>query len=175
MFAGLELTPTATRWDSATSPTEGRCSANREAEAVMGLQSPAATPWRSTFVTRLAGLKEPRPRPYRPELVVSCMWQIVGTPPHGRGRRPTPSALATSTVPLLLGPRGRSPRPNGVLFGPEPPSGTSDSVRCRGDDEDRFRGWPASRAARTHVPSSAPLGRTEPSVLTPSFPLHWCS
>ena len=24
MFAGLELTPIATRWDSATSPTEGR-------------------------------------------------------------------------------------------------------------------------------------------------------
>ena len=41
MFAGLELTPTATRWDSATSPTEGPRSANREAEAVMGLQSPA--------------------------------------------------------------------------------------------------------------------------------------
>ena len=35
------------------------------------LQSPAATPWRSTFVTRLlAGLEEPRPRPLRPELVV---------------------------------------------------------------------------------------------------------
>ena len=151
-------------------------SANREAEAVTGLQSPAATPWRSTFVTRLlAGLDEPRPRPHRPELVVSCMWQIVWTPPHGRGRRPTLSTLATSTVPLLLQPRGRSPRPNGFLFGPEPPSGTSDSIRRRGDDEDRFRGWPASRAARTHVPSSAPLGRSEPSVLTPSFPLRRCS
>ena len=41
-------------------------SANREAEAVMGLQSPATTPSRSTFVTRfLAGLDEPRPRPHR--------------------------------------------------------------------------------------------------------------
>ena len=41
-------------------------SANREAEAVTGLQSPAATPSRSTFVTRLlAGLDEPRPRPHR--------------------------------------------------------------------------------------------------------------
>ena len=41
-------------------------SANREAEAVMGLQSPAAKPSRSTFVTRfLAGLDEPRPRPHR--------------------------------------------------------------------------------------------------------------
>ena len=159
MFAGLELTPTAARWDSATSPTEGRCSANREAEAVMGLQSPAAKPWRSTFVTRfLAGLDEPRPRPHRPELVVLCMWQIVWTPPHGRGCRATLSALAPCTVPLLLGPRGRTPR------------------HCRrGDDEDRFRGWPASRAARTHVPSSAPLDRSEPSVVTPSFPLHWCS
>ena len=39
VLAGLELTPTATRWDSATSPTEDRRSANREAEAVMGLQS----------------------------------------------------------------------------------------------------------------------------------------
>ena len=154
-------------------------SANREAEAVTGLQSPAATPWRSTFVTRfLAGLDEPRPRPHRPELVVSCMWQIVWTPPHGRGRRPTLSTLATSTVPLLLQPRGRRPRPNGFLFGPERPSGTSDSIRRRGDDEDRFRGWPASRAARTHVLASnrpAPLGRSEPSVVTPSFPLHRCS
>ena len=71
MFAGLELTPTATRWDSATSPTEGRRSANREAEAVTRLQSPAAKPWRSTFVTRLvAGLDEPRPGPHRPGLVV---------------------------------------------------------------------------------------------------------
>ena len=79
MFAGLELTPTATRWDSATSPTEGRRSANREEQAVTRLRSPATTPWRSTFVTRfLAGLDEPRARPHRPELVVSCMWQIVG-------------------------------------------------------------------------------------------------
>ena len=71
MFAGVELTPTATRWDSATSPTEGRRSATREAEAVTGLQSPAATPWRSTFLPRLlAGLDELRPRPHRPELVV---------------------------------------------------------------------------------------------------------
>lgn len=179
MFAGLELTPTATRRDSATSPTEGRRSANREAEAVTGLQSPATKPWRSTFVTRLlAGLDEPRPPPHRPGLVVLVMWQIVGTPPHGRGRRATPSTLATSTVPLLLQPRGRSPRPNGFLFGPEPPSGTSDSIRCRGDDEDRFRCWPASRTPTTHVLASnraAPLGRSEPSVLTPAFPLHTCS
>ena len=118
MFAGLELTPTATRWDSATSPTEGRAQPNREAEAVMGLQSPAATPSRSTFVTRLlAGLDEPRPRPHRPELVVSCMWQIVATPPHGRGRRPTPCTLATSTVPLLLQPRGRRPARTGFFSG----------------------------------------------------------
>ena len=102
------------------------------------------------------------------------MRHVAWTPPHGRGRRPTPSALATSTVPLLLQPRGRSPRPNGFLFGPEPPSGTSDRLRRRGDDEDRFRGWPASRAATTHVLSSAPLGRSEPSVVTPSFRLHWC-
>jgi hypothetical protein len=119
MFAGLELTPTATRWDSATSPTEGRRSATREPETVTGLQSPAATPSRATFVTRLlAGLDEPRPRPHRPQLVVSCMWQIAATPPHGRGRRPTPSPLATSTVPLLLQPQGRSPRPNASSFGP---------------------------------------------------------
>jgi hypothetical protein len=62
-------------------------------------------------------LDEPRPRPRRPELVVSCMWQIVGTPPHGRGRRPTLPALATSTVPLLRQARGRRPGPNGSLLG----------------------------------------------------------
>ena len=150
-------------------------SANREAEAVTRRQSAAATPWRSTLVTRLfAGLDEPRPRPHRPELVLSCMWQIVGTPPHGRGSRPTLSTLATSTAPLRQ-PRGGRPRPNGLLFGPEPPSGTSDRTRRRGDDEDRFRGRPESRTARTHVLASAPLGRSEPSVVTPSFPLHWCS
>jgi hypothetical protein len=52
-----------------------RPSANRDAEAVTGLRSPAATPWRSAFVTRfLAGLDEPRPRPpaRRPEFVVLC-------------------------------------------------------------------------------------------------------
>ncbi len=92
MFAGLELT-NADRDEVGQRDLADRRprSANREAEAVMGLRSPAATPSRSTFVTRfLAGLDEPRPRPHRPELVVSCMWQIVGTPPHGRGPREKP-------------------------------------------------------------------------------------
>ena len=35
-------------------------------------------------------------------------------PPHGRGRHRTLSALTTSIVLLLLGPRGRRPRPNGT-------------------------------------------------------------
>ena len=73
-----------------------------------------------------------------------------------------------------LTPREKPP-PERVSFGPEPPSGTSDSICCRGDDEDRFQGWPANRAPTTHVLASnrpAPLGRSDPSVITPSFPLH---
>ena len=46
------------------------------------------------------------------------VWQIVWTAPHGRGRRPTLSTLATSTVPLLLQPRGRRPGPERVSLGP---------------------------------------------------------
>ena len=75
-------------------------------------------------------------------------------------------------------PAGEGPARTGFFSGLERPSGTSDSIRGRGDDEDRFRGWPASRAARTHVLASnrpAPLGRSEPSILTPSFPLHRCA
>ena len=49
-----------------------------------------------------------------------------GPPSHGRGRRPTLSALATSTVPLLLQPRGRSPARTGLLSALSGPSGTSD-------------------------------------------------
>jgi hypothetical protein len=60
----------------------------------------------------------------------------------------------------------------GFLFRPEPPSGTSDRTRHRDDDEDRLRGRPASRVARTHVLASAPLGRSEPSVVTLSFPVE---
>jgi hypothetical protein len=52
----------------------------------------------------------------------------------------------------------RTPRekasPAWVSFRPERLSGTFDSVRCRGDDEDRFRGWPAGRVPRTHVLAS---------------------
>ena len=113
MFAGLELTPTATRRDSATSPTEGRRSANREAEAVTGLQSPAATPWRSTFVTRfLAGLEEPRPRPYRPELVV--MRHVAWTPPHGASRNAFHARDVDRAVAAPI-PREKAP-PAWVLF-----------------------------------------------------------
>ena len=97
-------------------------SRSRDAAAVAGGDALAV----DSCVTRfLAPLDEPRPRPHRPELVVSCMWQIVGTLPHGRGSRPTLSTLAASTSPLRQ-PHGGSPRPNGLLFGPEPPSGTSD-------------------------------------------------
>jgi hypothetical protein len=63
--------------------------------------------------TLLAGLDEPRPCLHRPELVVLRQQADCLDPPHGRGRRPALSTLATSTVPLLLQPRGRRPGPNG--------------------------------------------------------------
>jgi len=57
----------------ASLPIEGRRSADRRAEAETRARSPAATGWRSTFVTRLpAGLDEPRPRPHGPEIAVLC-------------------------------------------------------------------------------------------------------
>jgi Phage integrase, N-terminal SAM-like domain len=68
------------------------------------------------------------------------MRRVAWTPPHGRGRRPTPSALATSTAPLLLQPRGRRPR-NGSSPGPKRPSGTSDSIRRRFKDGGGKRRW----------------------------------
>ena len=158
-----------------------RPSANRDAEAVTGLRSPAATPWRSAFVTRfLAGLDEPRPRPpaRRPEFVVLC--RVAACLDRAARPRASPNAFHARDVHRAVAaptPREKA-RPQWVSLGPERPSGTSDSIRRRGDDEDRFRGWPASRAARTHVLASnrpAPLGRNEPSVLTPSFPLHRCA
>ena len=114
-----------------------RPSANRDAEAVTGLQSPAATPWRSAFVTRfLAGLDEPRPRPHRPEFVVLC--HVADRLDPAARPRASPNALHARDVHRAVGhPRGRRPRPKRFLLGLGP-SGTSDSIRCRGDDEDRF-------------------------------------
>jgi len=72
----------------------------------------------SLLVTRLhALLDEPRPRPQRPEPVVLRHVEDCPGPAAVPRASPNASTLATSTVPLLLQPRGRRTRPNGFLLG----------------------------------------------------------
>jgi hypothetical protein len=178
MFARLELTPTAALDDvrQRDLATEGRRSAKREAQAMTRLQSPAADTLAVDFRdTPSRRLDEPRPRTHRPELVVSC--DVADRRDPAARPRASPNAFRARDVHRAVAaptPREKAP-PECFFSGHERPSGTPDRTRRRGDDEDRSRGWPASRAARTHVLASAPLGRSEPAVVTPAFPLHRCS
>jgi hypothetical protein len=63
--------------------------------------------------------------------------------------------------------------PEWVSFGPERPSGTSDSIRRRGDDEDRFEVGTESggKNARTGVESAGAAGQKRAVGRHPLFPV----
>jgi hypothetical protein len=150
---------------------------HRDAEAVTGLQSPAATPWRSTFVTRLvAGLDEPRPRPRRPELVVLCHVSDCLDP--AARPRASPNAFHARDVHRAVDPRGRRPRPSRFRLGlsgrPARPIGFAVVATMRTGFEARPRVGCQERTCWRRI-GPAPLGRSEPSVLTASFPSYACS